>query len=178
MAFHSLISYWVSDNKMGLNSQKYRRATNLSLGGLQPTIRSAGDSWVKLSHDGTRPKKPSFVSEHQLRQKGQLGNCQTPNFGHLQIATFKCFILSGTFLDGFYINILFTILETPVPKLSQNKFISSRNPQQIGVNIIKIRVSEAENRLADLIDQGFSLFEQSQLKILRLLFGQLQSSPW
>ena len=46
---------------MGLNSQKYRRATNLSLGGFgAQTIRStAGHSEVKLSHDGTRPKKPS-----------------------------------------------------------------------------------------------------------------------
>ena len=33
----------------------------------------------------------------------------------------------------------------------------SRNPQQIGVNIIKMRVSESENRLADLIDQGLAL---------------------
>ena len=69
---------------MGLNSQKYRRATNLSLGGFgAQTIRStAGHSEVKLSHDGTRPKKPSFVSK-DTETKGQLDNCQTSNFGHL-----------------------------------------------------------------------------------------------
>ena len=39
---------------MGLNSQKYRRATNLSLGGFGAQ-NTAGHSEVKLSHDGTRP---------------------------------------------------------------------------------------------------------------------------
>ena len=66
---------------MGLNSQKYRRATNLSLGGFGAQ-NTAGHSEVKLSHDGTRPKKPSFVSK-DTETKGQLDNCQTSNFGHL-----------------------------------------------------------------------------------------------